>query len=221
MRLFLMPLLFQLQGPVDLYDPRIDHLYRWYLGATVIGVVGAFIGIMILIYQAVLTRRSAEAARLSAEALMDSERAWILVDVTGENGRPSLIFGESLSFDVKTWNVTIHLICKNEGRTPAWILERRIGILPVTPVPDKPPLGEAKVIETEPVTLLAGGPSFDTCETVESDKPIGLENGRVIYGAVKYRDIYGRVRETTFGYRVSAFYTLRRMQDFPAYNQHS
>jgi len=57
------------------YDPRTDCLYRWYLRFTIIGVVGGFIGIGVLIWQAILTRESIVAANKSANALMNAEQA--------------------------------------------------------------------------------------------------------------------------------------------------
>src|SRR5258707_5543568 len=39
-----------------------EALYRWYLWATIIGVVGGFIGIGIIYWQTTLARKSADAA---------------------------------------------------------------------------------------------------------------------------------------------------------------
>ena len=58
----------------------LDLLYRRYMWATIIGVVGGLIGVGILIWQAILTRAAANAAKASADALINSERAWILVE---------------------------------------------------------------------------------------------------------------------------------------------
>jgi hypothetical protein len=52
----------------------LDYLYRWYMRATIIGVVGGFIGIGLLIWQSMLSRRSANAAWLNAQAVISSER---------------------------------------------------------------------------------------------------------------------------------------------------
>jgi hypothetical protein len=57
------------------YDPYQDPLYRWYLRATIIGVVGGMIGILVLIVQSLLLRSSVVAAHKSADAVMDSEMA--------------------------------------------------------------------------------------------------------------------------------------------------
>jgi hypothetical protein len=67
----------------------LDLLYRCYLGATIVGVMGGFIGIALLRRQIVLLRRSVDAANLSAEAaknsadaLINAERPWIVTKIT-------------------------------------------------------------------------------------------------------------------------------------------
>jgi hypothetical protein len=57
------------------YDPYKDTLYRWYLRATIIGVVGGLLGIYFLL-------RSVNAAHKAADAVMDAEGALLIVDVT-------------------------------------------------------------------------------------------------------------------------------------------
>jgi hypothetical protein len=77
------------------------------------------------------------------------------------------------------------------------------------------------LIETEPITLLVGQSPFVTTQIVPSNEQITDEEHRILYGVIKYRDIYGKVRQTTFGYRVGRFYMLDRMSDYPAYNEHT
>jgi hypothetical protein len=62
------------------YDPREDTLYRAYLWFTILGVTGAIGGVIVLICQTIATRRSAEAAFMNAQVLIDAERAWIDID---------------------------------------------------------------------------------------------------------------------------------------------
>ena len=64
------------------YDPRKDSLYRAYLWATIFGVAGAIIGVLVLLWQSALLRRSTQAARdaasatlLNAQATVGAERA--------------------------------------------------------------------------------------------------------------------------------------------------
>jgi hypothetical protein len=75
------------------YDPLSDTLYRGYLLSTIIGVAGGLSGVGLLLWQTVLTRRSADAAKdtalaakLGAEAVIRSERPWIFVEQSEGTG---------------------------------------------------------------------------------------------------------------------------------------
>lgn len=90
-----------------------NPLYRAYLWATVIGVIGGFIGIGLILWQAVITRQaaraaaeSARAARASADALINSERAWVHAELVR-----SKLVSDLWSFSIS-----------NYGRTPAEVL---------------------------------------------------------------------------------------------------
>jgi hypothetical protein len=56
------------------YDPYSDHLYRWYLRATVVGVVIGIFGLGFLIKQTNATKKAADAALLNANILLESQR---------------------------------------------------------------------------------------------------------------------------------------------------
>jgi hypothetical protein len=78
------------------YDPTQDRAYRAYLWATILGVVGGFLGVGVLIWQTVLTRRSANAARdaasaakISAEAVINSERPWLFISIKTTERAPN------------------------------------------------------------------------------------------------------------------------------------
>lgn len=72
----------------DQYDPYHDTLYRWYLRMTIFGVIGGTVGILVLIWQAILTKRSANAAKeaadsakLNAQAVLNTEPPFIVVRI--------------------------------------------------------------------------------------------------------------------------------------------
>ena len=102
------------------YDPSEDRLYRWYLRFTIIGVIGGFIGIGVLIWQATLTRVSADAARdaaiaarTSSQAIINSERPWLFIDIIVHNQAFAEGVPEHLLF-----SVSFH----NYGKTPAEVV---------------------------------------------------------------------------------------------------
>src|ERR1019366_5193446 len=129
---------------------RQDPLNHWSLLATIIGVVGGLIGIGLIFWQSVLLRRSANAAKQGAEALMNSERAWVMVDVEFIPGMGGIVDGASPQDFYKTAAIT--LICKNDGKTPAWVTEKRVCLRVADSLPAVPDLESAETaMEPDPL----------------------------------------------------------------------
>jgi hypothetical protein len=51
--------------------------------------------------------------------------------------------------------------------------------------------------------------------------PRELGKMMIIYGAVTYRDIFGEIRETRFGYMVNPSNELERIPSYPGYNKYT
>lgn len=104
---------------------RLNYIYTW---TTVAGVVGGWIGLIVLICQTRLTSISANAAKTSADALIREQRAWLFID---EVKQPVLVPPP----DPGDLHLPRLLCCcfsfKNIGKTPAkltaWKSELQIG----------------------------------------------------------------------------------------------
>ena len=112
------PLVYALFCLVQQYDAGNDRLYRAYLAATIVGVFVGFVGLVFLVYQTVLTRRSANAAKASADALIGAERPWILLS------KASLEFDHIQHSDDAPvigprWHAVVIFTITNVGKTPA------------------------------------------------------------------------------------------------------
>jgi hypothetical protein len=59
------------------YDPTKDYLYRAYLAATIIGVIGAFLGIAAIYHRTRETARSARAAEESIALQKVAQKQWV------------------------------------------------------------------------------------------------------------------------------------------------
>ncbi len=209
------PLTFTVVFYLALLEPKLLTHGEWVMGTlTLIYVVISFFGLRAI-------KKQADIALSNTNALMSSERAWVIVDLGWPNGAEQGTLGTSVSFGVESWSVFVVITCRNQGRTPAWIVERRMGLLSTPDIPDMPPLDSAKILQTQRETLLVGGPEYSNTEIVETKKQIVDEEGRIVFGVVKYLDIYGKIRETTFGYRVSKYFRLHRLADHPEYNKHT
>ena len=119
----------------------LDLLYRRYMWATIIGVCGGLVGVAILVWQTVITRRSANAAKMSAvaakasaDALINSERAWVFADI----GQLPADFAPTPD---AVGIVSMPISFRNYGRTPGRIVRlclrpyqmQTVGVLPSEP----------------------------------------------------------------------------------------
>lgn len=157
-----------------------------------------------------LQKASADAAKASADALVNSERAWIIVNIRWTQGKPFFVHSTSVEGSAntarETTGVDVDLLYINEGRSPAWIVEEKVRMeVAISPI---------------------SSPSLDTEDTQFNERyePVSVNktstnqhrifgqgwNGShtYIYGRIKYRDIFTpppiEPRETWFGFRVNA-----------------
>jgi hypothetical protein len=102
-------------------ESSLDTLTRRYMWATIIGVVGGFIGIALIFWQTRIAGRSANAANIAAEAskkqseaMITGARAWILADV-GEIPDTFVADSSSVGF------LDVRPLVRNSGQTPGSI----------------------------------------------------------------------------------------------------
>src|SRR5260370_11577568 len=88
-------------------------------------------------------------SQAQAAALVNSERAWVMVDVEWDTAKwadrkAHVVEGSGAGGD--TTCIYIVLTCRNEGRSPAWIEEKRARFQIVDALPDTPDLTSAEFI---------------------------------------------------------------------------
>ena len=191
-----------------------DWVTAWATCAlVVVGVVGACL--------ALKTLRDIEAQTTAiqrqTESLVTSERAWILVKVDWVPGYVGVKRLDSSDGGERSVG-SIRIYCANEGRSPAWITEVRAAFemfgtkqsLPAKPSP-------GSLIHPHPEPVAPGG-LFTKDETLYAEGFQDTGDAAVIYGTVKYRDMFKEDRETTFAYTVQGS-TFTHLAGYPAYNQ--
>jgi hypothetical protein len=151
------------------------------------------------------------------------ERAWVMADlVCGPN--MGLLLGDGT--DGSNTSVSpIEIRCSNEGRSPAWITEKhlRLEIVDKDKLSSKPYIGPDTLVQNEPEPIAPGKPSTWS-GSITGKGHHSLDTMTVVYGVVKYRDIFGKNRETWFAYRVVGYKTNRqlvRLANYPQYNKHT
>jgi hypothetical protein len=167
-------------------------------------------------------------AEANVSALKNAERAWIMADVGWDTRKTQmkLIHGTHGSNAEKTTSVYVVLTCKNDGKSPAWIIHKRARMRIVEALPKEPEFGP--VIEgeefhepwTDPINASVEKEYHFTLQC-----PGQLSNdGRILilYGWIKYRDIFDHRAEryTGFGYMVDQgeFKRLPLIEGFDMYN---
>jgi hypothetical protein len=187
------------------YDAREDCLYRWYMKATIVGVFGGLLGIGVLFWQSLLLRKStkqtekaADAAKKSADALMDAEHSVLSIESVQ-------LFDDQMRtmYSMRVWNVgrTIGSFFASNGQL-------QIGNI------DAPP--DASVFNYQPKdrrnemviapdsrtpTIFEG--IYPAGKFTDDDKRIILARSGYLWacGYFRYRDIFQRVFERRYCYR--------------------
>jgi hypothetical protein len=163
--------------------------------------------------QAKATEDAATAAKTSADAVINAERAWVMVDVEQVPGQGIRTVHTDLLTNEQSTMIYARLICKNDGKTPAWITEKRAGLKIIGPhdkLPTEPELDSLGVWQREPEPLGVGRDSKKEI-TPQAKGTEGFDDSAILYGAIFYRDVFGRERKTVFGYRVTLGNEFKRL----------
>ncbi|HKD79973.1 MAG TPA: hypothetical protein VKH81_09780 [Candidatus Angelobacter sp.] len=169
---------------------------------------------------ALAAQKSADAADLTAKRLAQIEGSRIVPTVDWPL-RPSIVNLDSLEQGniVSRTGISVSVICKNEGKITAWITEKRLGVGFFDHIPQNP--------DFENIEFIFHGlhevPREDRFKTDEGricneSNDAGSMTMIVIWGIVKYRDIFSDSRYSTFGYFVTVDRKLKRI-NLPIYNQ--
>lgn len=179
------------------YDPHADYLYRLYLGATVVGVVGGLIGIAILIIQTVATRRAAIAARDNADAATASGEISRLAMIAGNRAyvhhqEIKMISHYDENKGQIFWRITPRWI--NSGNTPARNLEIYTSYeLGDSLLPDDFPFIIPSDIKRLPMNLAPKGLIGGMSKDIPGREVLAIKEGRkhlYIWGVARYHDVF-------------------------------
>jgi hypothetical protein len=205
----------------------------WYARPEWWLVILGFPTLVFVWLQAWWTRSAVKAAQASVEAFKNSERSWVMSDViwaadTARAPRPTTmrVVFTSNNTGKKSFHILICLVCKNDGKTPAWITERSAWLNLFDDVPTNPDTNQPVAFtSSELVTLSVEQSDIIQCD-VECDGPYPEIGGRglVLYGVVRYRDAFGN-HETWFGYTIhgdpGSHPQIDRLAGFPEYNKNA
>ena len=169
------------------------------------------------------TQLAATAAKNSADALINSERAWVMLELGWyENG---LHITELTSIESglrrEFTSVNIKLKCTNAGRSPAWIDNIYWHLVPLVPpipeIPDRSAGSDSTWLE--PI-----GPGESKQRVLQAGFPGHRKKTEFItvYVVIEYHDIFKVKRETRAGYSIYADSSeMHRMDARPEWNNNT
>jgi hypothetical protein len=175
--------------------------------------------------QADIADIAAQAAKESADALINSERAWVLVDIRWDDRTMMKLITaqtEGTGAIRDCTNAQIKCVCVNHGKSPAWITVKQVGIAILETIPQEPDFSHMSVGQYEPEPLAPSAESTRYWQPgCEGNK--GTGKIMIIYGIVQYKDIFSRLRETRFGYVLNPAEELERIPGaaYAAYNSYT
>ncbi len=161
----------------------------------------------------------------AAEGDLAAQSPWIMVNIEYSPGMSGPFLGTSRHGNEPETHHTDFIFrfnCINHGRTPAMITEKRASliIVPKNTLPKNPDLRATTMFDDRTEPLAAGGESLmKRDEHFSAPGYRGLDDWIVLYGVVKYRDVFGRDRQTTFGYEVTLGDKIERLSGYRKYNE--
>lgn len=190
-----------------------------------VAVVGILLTIRTLremTYQTKITQVAATAAKNGGDALINSERAWLMVDLGWYKGDVHIAEQTSTESEhtSESTSVNLKVTCRNAGKSPAWIDNVYWRVIPaVPPIPDRPDRRHGhNMTWLEPI---APG---DSAQRVLQARFSGhVKQGEFItaYVVIEYHDIFGIRRETRSGYSIDDDANIYRMEARPEWNNNT
>jgi len=175
-------------------------------------VVG-FAGIIAAIVTLRKLERQTAATEKQANHMIASERAWIMAELSlSSNGLPLTQWNDHAAGGVPKTNIYVNLRCINDGDSPAWITEKsaRLFIGSGDELPVTPKLAKEDILE-EGFDPLGPGKDAVYEGNITGTGRHSTQTATIIYGVVKYRDIFGENRETGFCYQFSGYQGNRKL----------
>jgi hypothetical protein len=168
-------------------------------------IIGSLLLTLITLGIAGIAWKQANAARLNADAIINSERAWILLEsIKPEN------FTSDIRITTRSMTIPLSVHFKNYGKTPAWVVESGCKFVRTNTDDFQGPLdygnpqpgGDYAIAPNDkPFPMFPAGDS----PTVTLSDVIHVQNGKlslVLYGVIRYKDSFVKknqpIRETYF-----------------------
>jgi hypothetical protein len=160
------------------------------------------------------------AAKKSAEALINTERAWIMIELEWIPGYSGRVVGSQIEGGEQTFNTSapIRFVYTNEGKTIAWIDEKLACFQIVRELPKQPDCSALELLDPVPEWIpVKGRRILDETLSTQGQDDMGYMS--VIWGVIRYRDAFNAKHETVFGFRITQDNSFERLAGLTEYNK--
>ncbi len=165
-------------------------------------------------------KTAAAAAERSALASVNAERGWMLADLAWQE-RAKLT--DTVTAGTPSTVANVRLLYSNRGKTPCVVTEI-VARFEIRDAIDPEPDLSFGIVRNMPEAVPVGDKPRELALELQAGKRriyAGNKGLMVIYGTMRYRDVFNETRETRFGYAIdSSTFTLERIVGFPEYNKH-
>jgi hypothetical protein len=171
------------------------------IALALVGFVGIGVGIRtlrILKRQTKAAEDATKVALLNTQALINAERAWIMVDLEWPNSsKPTQTVSNS---GEPITSVPFLLRCFNEGKTPCWVTGKRVCAQIVDTIPEKPEMEKLPAMWTGLDPVKVGKEASFLQGAIGLSGHFRDDQTLIIWGVVTYRDAFNENLETLWGY---------------------
>jgi hypothetical protein len=158
--------------------------------------------------------RSVAAAEKSANSLVNSERGWVLAELSwfdeGVMRLEEKTYDSNGAFAVKCAAAWIKLTCRNEGRSPVWIDNVYARLDCISSGSQVKAYNRLECGNHGPMAPIGARGDASLGLDLESSDPIKEGSFLSIYVIIVYHDIFGVDHETTIGYSIDAGNLVRQ-----------
>lgn len=173
---------------------------------VVVGIVASIIAICTLYdlrKQTAATKESADAAYMNAKAVINAERAWVVMNMEWPPGHSKLSPTFRNGINVSN-GIVVRLIYSNQGKSIARINEILACFQIMEFIPTEPDLTTLRIIKANPEWVESAGHRLME-ESFIDDRPQSGEHATlaVAWGIVRYSDAFGN-HESYFGFSISS-----------------
>jgi hypothetical protein len=209
----------------------MSTILAWFTPEKVIAIATIIYALVTIVMslsirrQASVAEIASKAAKQSADALINTERAWVMAELGWCQDSSARVVGGATRTQgqgsVDTTTLWVKLICRNEGKSPAWIENVYAHAEIVQRALDATGTRKSEGQTFGPMGPLGVGKELSHTLELTCSGITGEGKFISVFIILDYRDVFGLERQTSLGYSVDPNRNLVRQYAFPERNRNT